>query len=312
MILQETDDGELLALRQGQRVMPLIYTHLIPATLDGRARMNVANALAAAAAAWAHGAHLHDIRQGLRTFTTSFFQAPGRLNEVDVRGFKVVIDYCHNVDGMRRLTEFVNLTLVDAPRGRMVKAVASGTEGRTGRAIGVIGIPGDRRDEDMREFGQVAASAFDEIIVREDTNLRGRRPGETAALVLEGIGAAQAAGARVQRRGPGAGRDRRGPGRHRARQAGRPAWSSARTTRRASTRRPWPSTAARASPSTTPAPRTCRAADPVAADPVASVRCRAPSVDRPEPQRGEQGRQPGPLLVAHDQQHARCTTTHRP
>jgi cyanophycin synthetase len=196
MILQETEDGELLALRQGQRVMPLIYTHLIPATLDGRARMNVANALAAAAAAWAHGAHLHDIRQGLRTFTTSFFQAPGRLNELDVRGFKVVIDYCHNVDGMRRLTEFVNLTLVDAPRGRMVRAVAEGEGRRTGRAIGVIGIPGDRRDEDMREFGEVAATAFDEIIIREDTNLRGRAPGETAAIVLEGVRAAQAAGAR--------------------------------------------------------------------------------------------------------------------
>ncbi|MFN8623055.1 MAG: cyanophycin synthetase [Chloroflexota bacterium] len=196
MILQETDDGELLALRQGQRIMPLIYTHLIPATLDGRARMNVANALAAAAAAWAHGAHLHDIRQGLRTFTTSFFQAPGRLNELDVRGFKVVIDYCHNVDGMRRLAEFVNLTLVDAPRGRMVRAAAAGSEARTGRAIGVIGIPGDRRDEDMRAFGELAATAFDEIIVREDTNLRGRRPGETAALVLEGVRAAQAAGAR--------------------------------------------------------------------------------------------------------------------
>ena len=199
MILQETDDGELLALRQGSRVMPLIYTHLIPATLDGRARMNVANALAAAAAAWAHGAHLHDIRQGLRTFTTSFFQAPGRLNEVDVRGFKVVIDYCHNVDGMRRLTEFVNLTLTDAPRGRLVRAGASGTEPRTGRAIGVIGIPGDRRDEDMREFGTIAATAFDEIIVREDTNLRGRKQGETAAIVLEGIATAQAAGARCAR-----------------------------------------------------------------------------------------------------------------
>jgi cyanophycin synthetase len=194
MILQDTDDGELLALRQGSRVMPLIYTHLIPASLDGRARMNVANALAAAAAAWAHGAHLHDIRQGLRTFTTSFFQAPGRLNEVSVRGFKVIIDYCHNVDGMRRLTEFVNLTLTGSPRGSRARAKAT-TAPRTGRAIGVIGIPGDRLDTDMREFGEVAATAFDEIIVREDTNLRGRKHGEAAAFVTEGIQAAQKAGA---------------------------------------------------------------------------------------------------------------------
>ena len=75
--LEASAEGELIVLKLGPRTMPVLYTHLIPATFGGRARMNVANALAAAAAAWASGAHLHDIRQGLRTFTTSFFQAPG-------------------------------------------------------------------------------------------------------------------------------------------------------------------------------------------------------------------------------------------
>ena len=122
--------------------MPLLYTHLIPATFGGRARMNVANALAAAAAAWAAGAHLHDIRQGLRTFTTSFFQAPGRLNVVDVDGFRVVIDYCHNVDGMRRLAEFVDRMMVEA-----ADEVRAGSARRRpgrgpGRAIGVHRHPG--------------------------------------------------------------------------------------------------------------------------------------------------------------------------
>ena len=193
--------------------MPLIYAHLIPATMEGRARMNIANALAAAGAAWAAGAHLHDIRQGLRTFSTSFFQAPGRLNEVDVRGFKVIIDYCHNVDGMRRLTEFVDLTMSGPGPVRGRRATASGRSAtaaanghgngasapRTSRAIGVIGIPGDRRDEDQREYGALAARSFDEIIVREDKNLRGRKPGETAEHVLEGIREAQADGARAQK-----------------------------------------------------------------------------------------------------------------
>ena len=185
MVLQPTDDGELVVLRHGTRTMPLLYTHLIPATFAGRARMNVANALAAAAAAWAAGAHLHDIRQGLRTFSTSFFQAPGRLNEMEVNGYKVILDYCHNVDGMRRLTEFVGL----------MTAPAEGAPA-SGRAIGVIGIPGDRRDEDMREYGRLAAHAFDTIFVREDANLRGRKPGETAERVLEGIRVAQADGVR--------------------------------------------------------------------------------------------------------------------
>jgi cyanophycin synthetase len=191
--LEPSTEGELIVLRLGSRTMPVLYTHLIPATFGGRARMNVANALAAAAAAWAGGAHLHDIRQGLRTFTTSFFQAPGRLNLLDVAGVRVVIDYCHNVDGMRQLADFVGRMMVETQtKAGRIGAPDRGT--RTGRAIGVLGIPGDRRDEDQREYGAIAAGAFDEIIVREDKNRRGRAPGETAANVLEGIRTARATG----------------------------------------------------------------------------------------------------------------------
>jgi cyanophycin synthetase len=155
--------------------------------------MNVANALAAAAAAWAAGAHLHDIRQGLRTFSTSFFQAPGRLNLVDVGGVRVVIDYCHNVDGMRQLADFVDRMMVETPtRSGRLGAAHTGT--RSGRAIGVLGIPGDRRNEDQHEYGAIAAGSFDEIIVREDKNLRGRAPGETASNVIEGVRRAKASG----------------------------------------------------------------------------------------------------------------------
>jgi cyanophycin synthetase len=203
-ILQATDEGELVVLKLGSRTMPVLYTHLIPATFGGKARMNVANALAAAAAAWASGAHLHDIRQGLRTFSTSFFQAPGRLNLLELGGgVRVVIDYCHNVDGMRQLADFVDRMMIDwvptadvARDRRRVKGPAPGEErrARKGRAIGVLGIPGDRRDDDQRAYGAIAASAFDEIIVREDKNLRGREAGVSAANVLAGIASAKAGG----------------------------------------------------------------------------------------------------------------------
>jgi cyanophycin synthetase len=177
-VLRHTPEGDQIVLRHGPRTMPVLYTHLVPATFGGRARMNIANALAAAAAAWALGAHLHDIRQGLRTFTTSFFQAPGRLNYLEVGGVRVVIDYCHNVDGMRNLADFT----------RRMNGDGSGNgTGSQGRAIGVIGMPGDRRDEDMRDYGSLAAGAFDEIIVREDRNLRGREPGATATIVADGV-----------------------------------------------------------------------------------------------------------------------------
>jgi cyanophycin synthetase len=203
-VLQDAPEGELIVLKHGPRTMPVLYTHLIPATFGGRARMNVSNALAAAAAAWASGAHLHDIRQGLRTFSTSFFQAPGRLNLIELGGgVRAVIDYCHNVDGMRQLADFVERMMTDSvgiaeagKERRRSRRVRPGNErrARTGRAIGVIGIPGDRRDEDQQEFGTVAAGAFDLIVVREDKNLRGRDAGASAANVLAGVEAARAGG----------------------------------------------------------------------------------------------------------------------
>ncbi|HXF37745.1 MAG TPA: cyanophycin synthetase [Actinomycetota bacterium] len=187
VVLQPGNLGELIVLREGRRTMPIAWVHLLPATFEGRARMNVQNALAAAAAAHAAGAHLHDIRQGLRTFTTSFFQAPGRLNLVDLNGVKVLIDYAHNPPGLRALGDFVE---------RMARA-PGGTGWQANLRVAVVATAGDRRDEDMRELGRVAARSFDEVIVREDRNTRGRKRGETAALVLEGVREAMREGARA-------------------------------------------------------------------------------------------------------------------
>ena len=71
VMLQKGDLGEMMVIREGRRTMPIAWVHQLPATFEGRARMMVQNSLAAAAAAHAAGAHLHDIRQGLRSFSTS-------------------------------------------------------------------------------------------------------------------------------------------------------------------------------------------------------------------------------------------------
>jgi cyanophycin synthetase len=177
--LEPGNNGEMIVLRQGRKSMSLVWTHLIPATFEGRARMNVQNALAATAAAWAAGAHLHDIRQGLRTFTTSYFMAPGRLNMFELDGYRVVVDYAHNPPAVRALGEFVD---------RLTEPSAGGARAPvTGRRIGVIATAGDRRDEDIVELGQVAAAYFDEIVIREDENNRGRPRGNTAALIEKGV-----------------------------------------------------------------------------------------------------------------------------
>jgi len=98
---------------------------------------------------------------------------------------------------MRQLADFVNRMMAE-PQTRSGVLGASGSSAsrptRTGRAIGVIGIPGDRRDQDQLEYGRLAGTAFDEIIIREDKNLRGRQPGETAANVANGARADKSEG----------------------------------------------------------------------------------------------------------------------
>jgi cyanophycin synthetase len=186
--LEPGRNGDMIILRHGRKSMPLVWTHLLPATFEGRARMNVQNALAAAGAAWAAGAHLHDIRQGLRTFTTSYFMAPGRLNMFELDGYRVIVDYAHNPPALAALGEFVERLAEPSASGR--RALVSG------RRIAVVATAGDRRDDDIVELGTIAASKFDAIIVREDANNRGRPRGETAALIERGIRSAMAEGAR--------------------------------------------------------------------------------------------------------------------
>ncbi len=187
--LEQGRNGEMIVLRHGRKSMPLVWTHLLPATFEGRARMNVQNALAAAAASWAAGAHLHDIRQGLRTFTTSYFMAPGRLYMFELDGYRVIVDYAHNPPAVEALGQFVEGLAQPTPGG--ARALV------TGQRIGVIATAGDRRDDDIVEIGRVAARHFDRIVIREDENNRGRPRGDTADLIERGVREAMQNGARV-------------------------------------------------------------------------------------------------------------------
>ena len=84
------------------------------------------------------------------------------------RDFKVLLDYAHNPAGLRALQNFLQ-KMEDAPK------------------VGIIAGIGDRRDEDNREIGAIAAEMFDEVIIRQDKNLRGRTEDELISLMKEGI-----------------------------------------------------------------------------------------------------------------------------
>src|ERR1700752_3882204 len=122
-------NGQMITLYEKGAHIPLLWTHLIPATLERRATHNVHNAMFAAAMAFSLGIKLESIRQGLRPFDSTFFQAPGRMNVFDEHPFKVLFDYGHNAHAVAALSDLAQRLDV------------------TGRRIVVLAGPGDRRDE---------------------------------------------------------------------------------------------------------------------------------------------------------------------
>ena len=167
--LESGINGQMITIYDRGTHIPLLWSHLVPATLEGRAVHNVQNAMFAAAMAFSMGVKLEDIRHGLRTFDSTFFQAPGRMNVFDELPFKVILDYGHNpaaVEAMCQLVERLDVT---------------------GRRIVVVAAPGDRRDEDIRAIAKICAGRFDHYICRRDDGLRGRGPDEVPCMLQESL-----------------------------------------------------------------------------------------------------------------------------
>jgi len=137
----------------------------IPATIDGQAAFNTANALAAVAIGHAQRVPLATIRLAMSTFQSSFELNPGRLNVADVHGVRAIMDYAHNPAAIKAMATLIRRI---RPNYR--------------RALGLVCIPGDRRDEDIREFIGIAAGVFDRLFLREEPGLRGRKRGEMNAF----------------------------------------------------------------------------------------------------------------------------------
>jgi cyanophycin synthetase len=169
MVLESGMKGQMITLYDHGAHIPLLWTHLIPATMEGRAMHNVQNAMFAAAMAFSMGLKLEDIRHGLRTFDTTFFQAPGRMNIYDEHPFKVILDYGHNPAAVEAMCELVERLDVG------------------GRRLCVLSAPGDRRDQDIAEIGRIAAGRFDRYICRRDDQLRGRKPDEVSQLLRDSL-----------------------------------------------------------------------------------------------------------------------------
>jgi cyanophycin synthetase len=135
--------------------------------MDGKATHNVQNAMFAAALAYSMDKSLDDIRHGLRSFNSTIFQAPGRMNVFDEHPFRVILDYGHNAAAIHSICQLVDRLDV------------------TGRRISVLAAPGDRRDEDILAIADEASGHFDHYICRADDRRRGRGDDEVPQMLRQ-------------------------------------------------------------------------------------------------------------------------------
>lgn len=167
MVLEQGINGDMITLYDKNTHYQLVWTHQIPATMDGKATHNVQNAMFAAALAYSLHKSLDDIRHGLRSFDSTIFQAPGRMNVFDEHPFRVILDYGHNAAAIHAICQLSDRLEV------------------TGRRICVLAAPGDRRDEDIRAIADEASGHFYHYICRADDRRRGRGESEVPEMLRD-------------------------------------------------------------------------------------------------------------------------------
>lgn len=140
----------------------------VPLTFNGRAGFMVENVLAATGSVYCQGVKPDVIRGVLQNFKPSPEQTPGRMNIFSFGRFDVMVDYAHNTAGLKAVKNYL------------------GTSTYTHKT-GIVAAIGDRRRVDNIEAGRLSAKIFDNIIIREDADLRGAEPGETTQVIREGI-----------------------------------------------------------------------------------------------------------------------------
>ncbi len=160
-------DG-FIYLGDEDRVEPIVNISEAPSTHEGIIDYNVENAMAAAAACIGMKVDVDTIAKGLKTFYGDNEQNPGRFNIYNVNNFKVIVDYGHNPAGY------------EAVIGALKNMNAA-------NLIGVIGVPGDRRDQDISYVGGLCGKSFDYVYIKEDKDRRGRAVGEVARLLEDAV-----------------------------------------------------------------------------------------------------------------------------
>ena len=157
-----------ITIFRGEWKMRVSQAINVPLTKGGKASFMIQNVLAGVLAAYLQGFSIEDIKVAIESFIPSPSQTPGRLNMFNFNKFDVLLDYAHNPAGLRALHNYVE-KLDGSPK------------------VGIVAGVGDRRKQDNFELGQISAQMFDEIIIRQDRNLRGKDEKELINEIKDGI-----------------------------------------------------------------------------------------------------------------------------
>lgn len=157
-----------LYANNNKREYKIIGIKNIPITLDGVLEFNIQNVMAACGALIGMRIDYCMIAKGFKTFKLNENYNLGRFNIYDLNGIKVILDYGHNIEGYRAVL-------------KCLKKI------KNKRVIGVIGIPGDRKDNMAISVGKLCGKYIDKIYIKEDRDKRGRKKEEMARLLEKGV-----------------------------------------------------------------------------------------------------------------------------
>lgn len=157
-----------IIISQGIKTQKVLPVKHIPCTYGGVIQYYVQNILAAVAGCVGLGISIEHIREGLLSFSADETINPGRFNIFEMGNFKVIVDYGHNQEGY-------------------LSALQAVKKLKPERVIGILGMPGDRKDNDIVCTAKIAAEYCDYFILKEDANLRGRKAGEVAAIMKDAL-----------------------------------------------------------------------------------------------------------------------------
>jgi cyanophycin synthetase len=162
-----TENGWFVVFKENQKHKIALIAD-VPLTFRGTAECMIKNVLPAILAACIHQISFQQIKHSLLSFKSSPENTPGRMNHFQFTNFCLMLDYAHNEGGYGELKKYA---------AQVTASVKTG----------VIAAAGDRRDQDIRNLGALAAEIFDEIIIRHDKDGRGRTNEQITSLLTEGI-----------------------------------------------------------------------------------------------------------------------------